>query len=131
MMSTIEQMNYTDGDEAAKHPCLRRLAAADPALLRSAREPATPRRGARALAGAVPRAAPDQAGPRGPAPARARVLHLMNAGRPIPRGELAETLACDASNVTGLVDRLESRGLGGRRASARDRRGKGRVLPPT
>src|ERR1700686_3368003 len=64
-------------------------------------------------------------------PAQCHVLHLIKPGRPIPMGELAETLACDASNVTGRVDRLGSRGLGGRRASARDRRGKGRVLPPT
>jgi DNA-binding MarR family transcriptional regulator len=37
-------------------------------------------------------------------------------------GRLAETLSCDASNVTGLVDRLESRGLVQRRSSAGDRR---------
>ena len=35
---------------------------------------------------------------------------------------LAGTLSCDASNVTGLIDRLESRGLVERRASATDRR---------
>jgi len=35
-------------------------------------------------------------------------------------GQLAETLACDASNVTGLVDRLESRGLVRRRPSVAD-----------
>ena len=55
-------------------------------------------------------------------PAQCHVLHLIKPGRPIPMGELAETLACDASNVTGLVDRLESRGLVRRRASAEDRR---------
>ena len=43
-------------------------------------------------------------------PAQCHVLHLIEPGRPIPMGQLAETLACDASNVTGLVDRLESRG---------------------
>jgi len=37
-------------------------------------------------------------------------------------GRLAATLSCDASNVTGLVDRLESRGLVQRRPSADDRR---------
>ena len=42
-----------------------------------------------------------------------------------------ETLACDASNVTGLVDRLESRGLIVRRASADDRRVKVIALTPT
>src|SRR6476661_3621783 len=55
-------------------------------------------------------------------PAQCHVLHLIEPGRPIPMGQLAETLACDASNVTGLVDRLESRGLVRRRPSATDRR---------
>lgn len=45
-------------------------------------------------------------------------------------GRLAATLACDASNVTGLVDRLESRGLIVRRASDGDRRVKVLVLTP-
>ena len=44
-------------------------------------------------------------------PAQCHVLHLIEPDRPVPMGRLAETLACDASNVTGLVDRLESRGL--------------------
>lgn len=35
---------------------------------------------------------------------------------------LAEHLFCDASNVTGIVDRLEARGLIERRDSPRDRR---------
>ena len=51
-------------------------------------------------------------------PAQCHVLHLIEPDRPIPMGQLAETLACDASNVTGLVDRLESRGLVRRRPSA-------------
>jgi DNA-binding MarR family transcriptional regulator len=55
-------------------------------------------------------------------PAQCHVLHLVEPGRPVPLGRIAETLACDASNVTGLVDRLESRGLVRRRASSRDRR---------
>ena len=42
-------------------------------------------------------------------PAQCHVLHLIEPGRPIPMGQLAEKIACDASNVTGLVDRLESR----------------------
>ncbi len=50
------------------------------------------------------------------------VLHLIEPGRPIPMGQLAGTLGCDASNVTGLVDRLESRGLVRRRPSEEDRR---------
>jgi DNA-binding MarR family transcriptional regulator len=63
-------------------------------------------------------------------PAQCHVLHLIEPGRPIPMGQLAETLACDASNVTGLVDRLESRGLVRRRPSAADRRVKVLDLTP-
>jgi DNA-binding MarR family transcriptional regulator len=37
-------------------------------------------------------------------------------------GRLAQTLGCDASNVTGLVDRLEARGLVQRQPSRDDRR---------
>ena len=51
-----------------------------------------------------------------------RILHLMEPDRPIPMGSLAEALVCDASNVTGLVNRLESRGLIRRQPSAGDRR---------
>src|SRR6185295_6081673 len=64
-------------------------------------------------------------------PAQCHVLHLITPGRPIPMGQLAETLACDASNVTGLVDRLETRGLVRRRPSAEDRRVKVLDLTPT
>jgi DNA-binding MarR family transcriptional regulator len=64
-------------------------------------------------------------------PAQCHVLHLIEPGRPIPMGQLAETLACHASNVTGLVDRLESRGLVRRRPSAADRRVKVLDLTPT
>jgi DNA-binding MarR family transcriptional regulator len=64
-------------------------------------------------------------------PAQCHVLHLIEPGRPIPMGQLAETLACHASNVTGLVDRLESRGLVRRRPSDSDRRVKVLDLTPT
>ena len=64
-------------------------------------------------------------------PAQCHLLHLIEPGRPMPMGQLAETLACDASNVTGLVDRLESRGLVRRRPSAADRRVKVLDLTPT
>jgi len=64
-------------------------------------------------------------------PAQCHVLHLIEPERPIPMGQLAETLACDASNVTGLVDRLESRGLVRRHPSAEDRRVKVLELTPT
>ena len=52
-------------------------------------------------------------------PAQCHVLHLIEPERPIPMGQLAETLACDASNITGLVNRLESRGLVRRQPAAR------------
>src|SRR6267142_1475526 len=61
-------------------------------------------------------------------PAQCHVLHLMEPDEPMPMGRLAEALACDASNVTGLVDRLESRGLVRREPSAEDRRVKVLVL---
>src|SRR6266702_3450918 len=64
-------------------------------------------------------------------PAQCHVLHLIEPDRLIPMGRLAEALACDASNVTGLVDRLESRGLVRRQPSPRDRRVKVLTLTPT
>ena len=64
-------------------------------------------------------------------PIQCHVLHLIEPGRPVPMGRLAETLSCDASNVTGLIDRLESRGLVQRRLSAEDRRVKVLQLTPT
>ena len=64
-------------------------------------------------------------------PVQCHVLHLIEPERPLPMGRLAETLGCDASNVTGLVDRLEARGLIQRRPSADDRRVKVIQLTPT
>ena len=64
-------------------------------------------------------------------PAQCHLLHLIEPDRPVAMGRLAETLACDASNVTGLVDRLEARGLLRRRPSDADRRVKVLVLTPT
>src|SRR5215470_463609 len=58
----------------------------------------------------------------GLSPVQCHVLHLIEPGQPIPMSRLAETLSCDASNVTGLVDRLEARGLVRRQPSAADRR---------
>ena len=55
-------------------------------------------------------------------PVQCHVLHLIEPGRPLPMSRLANTLACDASNVTGLVDRLEARKLVRRRSSRQDRR---------
>ena len=63
-------------------------------------------------------------------PAQCHVLQLIEPGRGAPMGRLAQTLACDASNVTGLVDRLETRGLVCRRPSDVDRRVKVLDLTP-
>src|SRR5437667_8368380 len=63
-------------------------------------------------------------------PAQCHVLHLIEPDRPIPMGRVAESLACDASNVTGLIDRLESRGLVRRQPSAEDCRIKVLELTP-
>lgn len=64
-------------------------------------------------------------------PAQCHVLHLIEPDRPISMGSLAEALACDASNVTGLVDRLESRGFIRRKPTAGDRRVKVLELTPS
>ncbi len=64
-------------------------------------------------------------------PAQCHVLHLIEPDRPLPMGHLADALSCDRSNVTGLVDRLEARGLVQRQPSARDRRVKVLQLTPT
>jgi MarR family transcriptional regulator, organic hydroperoxide resistance regulator len=63
-------------------------------------------------------------------PAQCHVLRLLEPERPLPMRALAEGLCCDASNVTGLVDRLETRGLVRRRASEEDRRVKVLELTP-
>jgi len=63
-------------------------------------------------------------------PAQCHLLNLIEPDRPMPMGELAGAMSCDASNVTGLVDRLESRGLLRRSPSAEDRRVKVLSLTP-
>lgn len=55
-------------------------------------------------------------------PPQVRALSVLEPGRPVPMSELAEGLHCDNSNVTGIVDRLESRGLVERRSASHDRR---------
>jgi DNA-binding MarR family transcriptional regulator len=49
------------------------------------------------------------------------LLHL-NTEEPLTMSELAAALKCDNSNVTGIVDRLEYRGLVERRPADHDRR---------
>jgi len=55
-------------------------------------------------------------------------LRNLSTERPVAMSELATLLGCDASNVTSLVDKLESRGLVERRAADRDRRVKALLL---
>lgn len=56
------------------------------------------------------------------------VLRLLAPDEPVRMAALAEQLACDASNITGIVDRLEARGLIARRPAAADRRMKAITL---
>lgn len=52
---------------------------------------------------------------------QARTLALLSLG-PLPMRRVAESLKCEPSNITGIVDRLEVRGLVERRADPDDRR---------
>jgi DNA-binding MarR family transcriptional regulator len=54
--------------------------------------------------------------------AQGLVLQYLDPERPVPMTELADMHRCDASNITGLVDKLEARGLIERTASPTDRR---------
>ncbi|MGP4026513.1 MarR family winged helix-turn-helix transcriptional regulator [Actinomadura sp. 3N407] len=58
----------------------------------------------------------------------AQAMALANLSAPAPMRELADWLKCDASNVTGIVDGLERRGLVKRRPDPEDRRVKHLVL---
>lgn len=58
----------------------------------------------------------------------AQALALVNMEAPAPMRDLARLLHCDASNVTGIVDGLERRGLVSRQAGPADRRVKFLVL---
>src|SRR5437762_7149287 len=55
-------------------------------------------------------------------PTQVHVLRLLEPGTAVPMGRLAGGLGCDASNITGVVDRLEARGLVERTACPHDRR---------
>jgi DNA-binding MarR family transcriptional regulator len=63
-------------------------------------------------------------------PAQCHVLRLLDPDQAIPMRQVADGLGCDASNVTGLIDRLEVRGLVRRRAAEGDRRVKALELTP-
>ena len=56
------------------------------------------------------------------APMQMLALKNLDPDEALPTSSLAELLHCDASNVTGIVDRLEARGLIERRPSPEDRR---------
>ncbi len=60
----------------------------------------------------------------------AQARAVLALGSPAPMGSLAEHLRCDASNVTGLADRLEARGLVARTPAPCDRRVKVLALTP-
>ncbi len=51
-----------------------------------------------------------------------QAMALLNLDEALPMRHLAGLMRCDASNVTGIVDRLERRGLVERKALAGDRR---------
>ncbi|MEU5207950.1 MarR family transcriptional regulator [Streptomyces sp. NPDC020742] len=53
--------------------------------------------------------------------AQARLLSLLSI-EPMPMRKIAQRLKCEPSNITGIVDRLESRGLVERRPDPADRR---------
>jgi len=53
--------------------------------------------------------------------AQARLLSLLSL-EPLPMRRLANKLKCEPSNVTGIVDRLEARGLVERLPDPKDRR---------
>jgi len=53
---------------------------------------------------------------------QARLLRTLERGPARTMASLAKALSCDASNITGLVDRLEARGLIQRSKAEHDRR---------
>jgi len=57
-----------------------------------------------------------------------QAMALRELDEPLPMRDLADRLCCDASNVTGIVDRLEARGLVERQTVLGDRRVKHIVL---
>lgn len=59
-----------------------------------------------------------------------QALSALGGEHPMPMSELAGILRCDNSNVTGIVGRLEARGLVERRAACHDRRVKHLRLTP-
>ncbi len=63
-------------------------------------------------------------------PKLAALEAISNAGASVPLSQLAESLSCVKSNVTQLVDRLETDGFVTRAADPTDRRSRLAVLTP-
>jgi MarR family transcriptional regulator, organic hydroperoxide resistance regulator len=55
-------------------------------------------------------------------PMQGHAFRMLDPERPVAMSTLAQELSCDASNVTGIVDKLESRGLIARQGAEGDRR---------
>lgn len=55
-------------------------------------------------------------------PPQLLTLRRLDADAAVRMSEVARWLACDASNVTGIIDRLEARGFVERRSAPDDRR---------
>src|SRR5438270_6094590 len=55
-------------------------------------------------------------------PSQGMALRSLDPEQPLAMSTLADALACDASNVTGIVDKLELRGLIARRGADHDPR---------
>jgi DNA-binding MarR family transcriptional regulator len=55
-------------------------------------------------------------------PMQGHAIRTLDPERPLAMSVLAQELVCDASNVTGIVDKLESRGLIERQSAEGDRR---------
>lgn len=68
------------------------------------------------------------AGDAGLRPGQAQLLRLLDREEPVPMRRLACVMRCDPSNVTGLADRLEDRGLVERLPDPSDRRVTGLAL---
>jgi DNA-binding MarR family transcriptional regulator len=55
-------------------------------------------------------------------PMQGHAVRVLDPDHPLAMSTLAQELVCDASNVTGIVDKLESRGLIARQGAEGDRR---------
>lgn len=61
---------------------------------------------------------------------QALVLHTLHENGSLLMGVVADKLHCDASNITGIIDRLVQQGLVTREELERDRRAKQLSLTP-